>query len=117
MSGRAAVLWWMLPSLVACATAPAPGAGRSTPIGRDDIARVHASKCGSCHTPPDPETRTRPHIEEAFSRHKKRVRLTSEEWAMMVDYLAVPDGRTARHPAGEASLGHPSTNERLDLPR
>jgi hypothetical protein len=111
-----AVLCW-LPSVLACAAAPAPGAGRAAPTSRTDIARVHVRKCGSCHTPPDPETRTREHIEEAFSRHKKRVRLTSEEWAMMVDYLAMPDQETAGHAAGEASLGHSSTNEHRDHPR
>jgi hypothetical protein len=101
---KAAVLCGLFLSLGACTTAPAPGAGSAPPSGRDAIAKVHASKCGSCHTPPDPDTRTREHIEDAFSRHRKRVRLTDEQWAMMVDYLALPDGKTARQPPSEPTL-------------
>jgi hypothetical protein len=80
--------------MAACSSG-APPAGSSQP-GESSIAAIHASKCGACHTRPDPRTRTRGHLEEAFSRHKRRVRLTEEEWAEMVDYLAMPEGKTAR---------------------
>lgn len=103
MNAKAAFLCGLFLSLGACATATATGAG-SAPPSRDAIAKVHASKCGSCHTPPDPDTRTREHIEDAFSRHRKRVRLTNEQWAMMVDYLALPDGKTARQPPNDPAL-------------
>ncbi len=101
MTARTAFVWGLLPSLAACAAAPAPS-GSTAPTEGIAIAKVHASKCGSCHSPPQPDTRTREHIEDAFSRHKRRVRLTNEEWAMMVDYLAMPDGKTARQPGSEA---------------
>lgn len=80
------------------------GCGSTTPpVGSMDpgeraIAAIHVSKCGACHTAPDPKTRTRGHLEDALSRHRKRVRLTSDEWAEMIDYLALPEGKTARQP-------------------
>jgi hypothetical protein len=85
-----------VPCLVACAGAPSPSG--SSEAAERDIARLHASKCGACHTAPAPKTRTREHLEDAFTRHKRRVRLTSEEWVELTDYLALPEGRTARQP-------------------
>jgi hypothetical protein len=99
MSARRVVsLAWvaLAPWLGACAAATPPDGSTARPDGA--IAAIHASKCGACHTPPDPKTRTRPYVEEALSRHRKRVRLRSEEWAEMVDYLAMPEGKTARQP-------------------
>jgi hypothetical protein len=97
MTAKRALLWGLLPSLAACASAPSPG-GSTASSDRNAIATVHTSKCGSCHAPPAPKTRTRDHLEEALSRHKRRVHLTREEWAAMVDYLAMPEGNTARQP-------------------
>jgi hypothetical protein len=82
--------------MAACASAPPPSG--STTAAEQDIAALHVSKCGCCHAAPGPKTRTREHLEEAFSRHKRRVHLTSDEWAEMVDYLAMPEGKTARQP-------------------
>lgn len=89
---------WMalLPWLGACAAAT-PRDGSTAPA-ESAIATIHTSKCGACHTPPDPRTRTRAYVEEALSRHRKRVRLSSEEWAEMTNYLAIPEGKTARQP-------------------
>ncbi|MDP9033282.1 MAG: hypothetical protein M3O50_00620 [Myxococcota bacterium] len=56
-----------------------------------EISRIHRQKCGRCHAPPEPRTRTRDHLDSAFLRHKSRVRLTAEQWAAMGDYLAVPN--------------------------
>jgi hypothetical protein len=85
-----------VPGLVACAGAPPQGT--SAESAEREIAALHTRKCGSCHTAPAPKTRTREHLEDAFSRHKKRVRLTGEEWAVLTDYLALPEGKTARQP-------------------
>ena len=82
--------------MAACAAAPPPGGFSET--AERSIAALHASKCGSCHTAPAPKTRTRDHLEDAFTRHKKRVRLTSDEWTELVGYLAMPEGKTARQP-------------------
>ncbi len=88
--------WFVLgPSLAACT-------GTTPPASMDSreraIAAVHVSKCGACHAAPGPKTRTREYLENAFARHRKRVRLTSEEWSEMTDYLAMPEGKTARQP-------------------
>jgi hypothetical protein len=94
---RIVFLIWLAagPSLAACA-------GGAPPVAVDDrersIAAIHASRCGACHVPPDPKTRSREYLESAFARHRKRVRMTSEEWAEMTDYLALPEGKTARQP-------------------
>lgn len=77
-------------ALVACA-ASAPA---SSPDGRP-IAATHRHQCSRCHAPPEPGTHTRAQLEGAFSRHKTRVRLSTDEWAAMVDYLAAPDGSAA----------------------
>jgi hypothetical protein len=82
--------------LVACASETAP-TGADAP-SQNAIAALHTSRCGACHRAPDPKTRTREHLLDAFSRHKRRVHLTREEWAEMVDYLAMPEGQTARQP-------------------
>jgi hypothetical protein len=91
---------WLAVSLalgVSACAAGAPPAGSTAPA-EQAIAAIHTSKCGACHTPPGPKTRTRDHLEEALSRHKKRVHLTSDEWEAMTDYLALPEGKTARQP-------------------
>jgi hypothetical protein len=85
-----------LPCLVACAAAPRSGTASES--AERDIAALHTSKCGSCHSAPAPKTRTREHLEDAFARHKKRVHLTGDEWAELTDYLALPEGKTARQP-------------------
>jgi hypothetical protein len=53
------------------------------------IVTVHVSKCGACHAPVEPGTRSREDIERALARHQKRLRLSPDEWSAMVDYLAV----------------------------
>jgi hypothetical protein len=52
------------------------------------IAAIHVSKCGSCHVPVEPGTRSRDELERALDRHQKRLHLTREEWNAMVEYLA-----------------------------
>jgi len=89
-SPRLAGLGAVVAALAACA-ACAPASSPDAP----PIAAVHRHQCGRCHAPPDPGTHTRAQLEEAFSRHKTRVRLSAEEWAAMVDYLASPDGAAA----------------------
>jgi hypothetical protein len=52
------------------------------------IAAVHASKCGACHVPVEPGTRSREQLEGAFTRHQRRLHLTQEQWQQMIEYLA-----------------------------
>jgi hypothetical protein len=70
---------------VACGGA---GGAPNAPAAKSEIARIHRAKCGSCHVRVEPGERTRAELEEAFTRHRKRARLSEEQWAQMVDYLA-----------------------------
>jgi hypothetical protein len=60
------------------------------------IASVHRHECGRCHAPPAPQTRTRGQLEDAFVRHRTRVRLSDDEWSAILVYLAARDGETDR---------------------
>jgi hypothetical protein len=60
-----------------------------TPDG-PPIASLHSRACGRCHVAPAPRTRTRAQLEDAFSRHGKRVHMSHEDWQAMLDYLAAP---------------------------
>jgi hypothetical protein len=88
------VLAIVLPGTIACASGP-PGRA-SNAAGRDSpIAAVHAHRCGRCHAPPEPGEYSRARLEDAFTRHKRRVRLTEDQWRAMLQYLAAPQGPTA----------------------
>jgi cytochrome c5 len=60
-----------------------------TPDG-PPIASLYSHQCDRCHVAPEPKTRTRAQLEEAFSRHRKRVHLSHDDWQAMIDYLAAP---------------------------
>jgi hypothetical protein len=77
---------------VGCSNAP----GAQVPEGARAVASIRATKCGNCHEPPEPRSRTRAHLEDAFTRHKTRVHLSDDLWAAMVDYLARPEVATAQ---------------------
>lgn len=79
-----AALAWVLGG---CAQAAAPDA--------PPIATLHRAQCGKCHRPPEPGSHSKAQLEDAFTRHQKRVRLTPDEWTAIMDYLAAPDGATA----------------------
>jgi hypothetical protein len=53
------------------------------------IAKVHKTRCGSCHVRVEPGERSRAELETAFTRHRRRLHLSEAEWGEMVDYLAV----------------------------
>jgi hypothetical protein len=91
----------LMPVLSACAASTpngeTPAGGRVATAEHFDVAETHAHKCGRCHAPPEPKTRTREHLTDAFGRHQKRLHLTPAQWAAMVDYLEAPDASTAGH--------------------
>lgn len=76
-----------------CAALLGALAAACTPASAPDappIAAVHSSKCGRCHSPPEPSSHSRAQLAEAFGRHKSRVHLSQDEWQAMIDYLASP---------------------------
>ncbi len=77
--------------LAACA----PPAVGQLPAHDQHAAAIHTSQCGGCHQAPAPGSHTRGELESAFSRHHKRVHLSSEEWQAMVDYLAAPERKAS----------------------
>jgi hypothetical protein len=84
-------------ALVLAAAAAACGASNAqVPESARNVAMIRTAKCGNCHEPPEPGSRTRAHLEDAFTRHKKRVHLSDDQWAAMVDYLARPEVATAQ---------------------
>jgi hypothetical protein len=72
-------------AVAGCTPASAPDA--------EPIAAVHRAQCGRCHTPPEPHHLAKSYLEDAFARHRGRVHLSPDEWAAMVDYLAVGSAR------------------------
>jgi hypothetical protein len=86
----------LLPGMLACS--PAIPSGGSPPSHDSQIVAIHLHKCGKCHVPPEPRTRTREHLVSVFLTHRNRVHLTPDEWSAMVDYLAAPAGQTALQP-------------------
>ena len=81
------------PVLAACAPSSTVGA---LTVHDQHAAAIHTSKCGGCHQAPAPGSHTRMELESAFSRHHKRVHLSTEEWQAMVDYLAADGKATAQ---------------------
>jgi hypothetical protein len=77
-------------AILASSCTPAASGNDAHGADAPPIARVHQRQCGRCHAPPERGSHSRPKLEDAFSRHRKRVRLTSEEWEAMVEYLAAP---------------------------
>lgn len=59
------------------------------------IAATITVRCGRCHEAPEAATRARPALEAALSRHRKRVRLTEDQWQAVLDYLVEPGGATS----------------------
>lgn len=84
-------------ALLACDPAAAP------PDHEPAIAKVWRSRCGACHVRVEPGTHAADSLEEALSRHKKRVRLRDEQWKAMIAFLASPPAVTDADAATEAS--------------
>jgi hypothetical protein len=92
VSCRALCLAFAVPCIAACASsqpreAPAPVEATAA------IAGVHAHACARCHKPPEPRVLTRDQLENAFVRHRTRVRLSAGQWDQLVEYLAQGDSR------------------------
>ncbi len=53
-------------------------------------AALNKAKCGACHAPFEPGVASKADLQPILQRHKDqdRAKLTDEQWAQMVDYLA-----------------------------
>ncbi|MEO6577266.1 MAG: hypothetical protein ABIP89_25680, partial [Polyangiaceae bacterium] len=70
------------------ASAPAPTQGPEPAVSARDVAEIHRARCGNCHVRVEKGTRTHAALEDAFTRHRKRVHMSEQEWTQMADYLA-----------------------------
>ncbi len=78
------------PASVCASNAPCTGKASVTAAdtGSPAVAKVWASRCGSCHVRVEPGTRDRETLEKALSRHRTRVRMDEPQWAALVEFLA-----------------------------
>jgi len=73
--------------LCACGSEP-PFDPQTVPPPYRGVAEIHHAKCGACHKRVEPGTRTRQKLEKALVKHRSRVRMSEEQWQLLVDYLA-----------------------------
>src|SRR5436190_9864378 len=52
------------------------------------IVAIHRSKCGACHARVEPGSIARITAESAMVRHRRRAKLTEQQWEDMVDLLS-----------------------------
>lgn len=73
----------------AVATRPEPGAWKASaaPADREHIVAVYQSHCGACHRPVAPGSEPSDHVHAELLRHRKRARLTDQEWAGLDAFL------------------------------
>lgn len=74
----------------AVASRPEQGAWTG-PVGSADrahIVAVYHSRCGACHRPVAPGTEPPDRLQTELLRHRKRARLTDQEWAGLGAFLA-----------------------------
>ncbi len=86
----ATLLLGLATTLVAGCGAPSTVAGRpeqqswAAPVGGADrahIVAVYQSHCGACHRPVPPGSEPHDRLQAELIRHRKRARLTEQEWA------------------------------------
>jgi len=92
-----------LACLTGCATEPSPQL-RAASVSHPHAAEIWSDKCGACHVPVEPGSRSRQVIESAMVRHQKRTKLTPSEWREIVDFLSDSPARTADN-RGDAASG------------
>jgi mono/diheme cytochrome c family protein len=64
-----------------------PAASGDAP-GRAHIVAVYQSHCGACHRPVAPGSEPAARLEATLMRHRKRTRLTEQEWTGLGEFLA-----------------------------
>ena len=67
------------------------GGSWSAPVGgtdREHIVAVYHSRCGACHRPVAPGSEPSDRLQSELLRHRKRARLTDQEWAGLGAFLS-----------------------------
>ncbi|HEY1955107.1 MAG TPA: hypothetical protein VGH28_05830 [Polyangiaceae bacterium] len=80
----------MVALLLVCGVAACAGADWRAHVAPKymEVAEIHHSSCGACHTRVEPGERTRAQFEKALVRHRTRVKMTETQWGLLVDYLS-----------------------------
>ena len=78
------------PQPVCASNAPCAAKASVTSADADapPVAKIWASRCGSCHVRVEPGTRDRATLETALKRHRTRVKMDEAQWGSLVDFLA-----------------------------
>jgi hypothetical protein len=79
--------------------APSAGDDATEPPPTTSIAAVHRRKCGNCHTRVEPGLLPRATIEAAMVRHRRRAKLTNDQWAELIEFLSRGGPAEPRHTA------------------
>jgi hypothetical protein len=94
-------------------TVAATDPGRVT---QPPIVQIYLGRCGMCHERVAVGTHSRQDLDQALMRHRKRLRLSPEQWTQLVDYLAAQRNRPSRETASVTASGcgthdQPLTNQ------
>ena len=75
---------------MACALGPACAADwrAKVPPKYLEVAEIHHAQCGNCHVRVEPGQRSRAYFERVLVPHRKRVKMSESQWALLVDYLS-----------------------------
>src|SRR5258708_6983895 len=82
------------PAVETAATPPEPTVALHQPADllpsppSEAIVAIHRSKCGSCHTRVEPGSIARTTAESAMMRHRRRAKLTAQQWEETGDPLS-----------------------------
>ncbi|HVT09279.1 MAG TPA: hypothetical protein VHO67_17585 [Polyangia bacterium] len=75
------------PAAVASRPEQGSWSGPAAPADRAHIVAVYQSHCGACHRPVAPGSEPSDHVHAELIRHRKRARLTEQEWAGLDAFL------------------------------
>ena len=64
-----------------------PVSGLAGGVDRAHIVAVYQSRCGACHRPVPPGSEPQDRLQAELIRHRKRARLTEQEWAGLDAFL------------------------------
>ena len=85
----------MVTGLLGCGPVVSPATAAAI-AAHPRAGEIWGDKCGSCHVPVEPGTRTREALDVALAKHRARAKISEAEWGELVEFLAaappVPGG-------------------------